>query len=146
MRNSNRRGATRIFLGASLLLGAASAQAVDFSVAPDISGGLGHYSWNIAFGGAGGVANPDLTLYKGLTYTFQISTYPDYPFWIKTAPSTGTADAYAGTGLSANGITSFTTITFSVPADAPDTLYYNCGVHSTMAGTIEVVVFRNGFD
>ena len=92
--------------------------------------------------------NPDLTLYKGLTYTFQISTYADYPFWIKTAPSTGTGDAYAGTGLSANGIATFATITFSVPADAPDTLYYVCANYQEMQGVIHILdsVFADGFE
>ena len=148
MRTSRRCSATRAFVCASLMLFLASARAVDFSVVPDISGGLGNYTWNIAFGGAGGVANPDLTLYKGLTYTFQITTDVNHPFWIKTSPSTGTTNAYAGTGLSANGVTSATVVTFTVPADAPDTLYYDCANHLEMQGVIHILdtIFASGFE
>jgi hypothetical protein len=36
-------------------------------------------------------------------------------------------------------------LTFDVPQDAPDSLFYNCGVHTTMAGAIDVVIFKDGF-
>jgi hypothetical protein len=37
----------------------------------------------------------------------------------------------------------------NLPADAPDTLYYACGAHSSMNGIINVIhdlVFRASFD
>jgi hypothetical protein len=43
-------------------------------------------------------------------------------------------------------VTNGTPFTFDVPDDAPDSLFYDCSVHSSMAGNIKVVVFRNGFD
>jgi hypothetical protein len=36
------------------------------------------------------------------------------------------------------------TITYVVPQDAPDTLYYNCGLHSTMTGRIRIIPALTG--
>ena len=42
---------------------------------------------------------------------------------------------------------SLTPITFDVPRDAPDTLYYDCGVHISMEGVISIDgVFIDSFD
>lgn len=82
-----------------------------------------------------GTDNPSLTLVKGLTYYFDVSA-TGHPFWIKTAPNTGTGDAY-NSGITNNGITSGI-VTFTVPFDAPNTLYYICQYHGTMNGTINV--------
>jgi hypothetical protein len=124
---------------------ASVAGAVDFSIAPDISGGFGNYRWSISVFGAGATPNPPLYLQRGIAYSFSIAGDINHPFWIKTADSIGSANSY-GSGLSANGVTSFTTITFNVPADAPDSLHYNCGNHAEMNGPINVVIFRNGFN
>lgn len=134
---------------ALLALCAASAQAADFTVAPNITGGFGNYHWDIAIGSAGVAANPALTLYTGVTYTFQVNTSAIHPFWIKTSPSIGSANAYTGGGLSANGVTTATAVTFTVPANAPSTLYYDCGNHIEMHGTINVIVdpiFKGDFE
>jgi hypothetical protein len=80
--------------------------------------------------------NPTLTVYRGQTYTFTINT-PGHPFWIKTAQSTGTGDAY-NTGVSTNGVESGT-ITWTVDVDAPNTLYYNCENHTADRGVITVL-------
>jgi hypothetical protein len=84
----------------------------------------------------GGTNNPTLTLFRGETYVFQISA-PGHPFWIKTAAVTGTANAY-NAGVVNNGIQSGT-LTFTVPANAPGTLYYICQFHSAMKGTISTI-------
>jgi hypothetical protein len=88
-------------------------------------------AWNI-----NGMANPPLTLTRGQTYTFQVSA-TGHPFWIKTAQTLGNANAFAP-GVFNNGIDSGT-VTFAVPATAPNTLFYQCGVHTAMTGTITVV-------
>ena len=83
-----------------------------------------------------GASNPTLTLYRGYTYTFNVSA-SGHPFWIKTTQSTGTGNAYS-TGVTNNGI-DVGTITFVVPSDAPATLYYICQFHSSMVGTINIL-------
>ena len=82
-----------------------------------------------------GQNNPTIALTRGTKYLFNISA-PGHPFWIKTAPTTGTGDAYT-TGVSNNGASS-ATIIFVVPIDAPTTLYYKCEIHSSMGGTFTI--------
>jgi hypothetical protein len=82
-------------------------------------------------------ANPTLTLARGNTYVFNITLNGVYPFWIKTAVSLGTGDAY-NSGVSRNG-SSFGLVTFTVPQDAPDTLYYVSQNQTNLRGTINIV-------
>ena len=81
-------------------------------------------------------SNPTLYLTRGETYEFVVNA-SGHPFYIKTVSGTGTSNAYTD-GVIGNGAETGT-ITFTVQMDAPDTLYYNCSVHSAMAGTIYVV-------
>jgi hypothetical protein len=129
-----------------LALSAAQASASDFAVSPDTSGGFGKYKWSIGIEGAAAVGNPPLFISRGHSYTFGITTSAIHPFWIDDAPGFGGVAPYSGTGLSANGAQSNTTLTFDVPDDAPDLLYYACGNHGEMHGTIFLAVFRDGFD
>jgi hypothetical protein len=82
-------------------------------------------------------ANPTLTLARGNTYVFNITLNGVYPFWIKTALSLGTGDAY-NSGVLRNG-SSFGLVTFTVPQDAPDTLYYVSENQTNLRGTINIV-------
>ncbi len=82
------------------------------------------------------VSNPELTLKRGETYEFNIDS-PGHPFIIKSIQGTGTDNAY-NTGVSNNG-TAEGKIVFTVPADAPDTLFYNCEFHGSMTGTFNIV-------
>jgi hypothetical protein len=68
---------------------------------------------------------------------FNITLNGVYPFWIKTALSLGTGDAY-NSGVLRNG-SSFGLVTFTVPQDAPDTLYYASENQTNLRGTINVV-------
>lgn len=90
------------------------------------------------FNGSGLVneANPAITLTRGRTYTFTVNA-PGHPFWIKTVQSIGNANAYDG-GVTNNG-DDIGTVTFTVPASAPNILYYNCGVHSAMTNAFTIV-------
>jgi hypothetical protein len=81
------------------------------------------------------VNNPPLTVYRGVTYTFNI-TAVGHPFYIKTAQVIGTGSQYTN-GVTGNG-TEEGTITWTVPANAPNSLFYQCGVHSAMTGTITI--------
>ena len=81
-------------------------------------------------------SNPTLTLCRGRTYVFSINT-PGHPFYIKTAQSTGAANAYS-MGVTGNG-TAMGDVTFIVPMAAPNTLFYDCSLHSMMTGTLNIV-------
>ena len=82
-----------------------------------------------------GEANPELHLVRGQTYTISVNA-AGHPFWIKTTATTGTGDQY-NDGVTDNG-TSVGEIVFTVPLDAPDTLYYICQFHGAMQGVISV--------
>jgi hypothetical protein len=81
--------------------------------------------------------NPTLTLIRGNTYNFIIETGSLHPFWIKTAATIGQGDQY-NTGVTNNG-TYNNIITFIVPSNAPNTLYYACENHNTMQGIINII-------
>jgi hypothetical protein len=82
-------------------------------------------------------ANPTLTLARGNTYVFELNIRGDYPFWIKTAQTLGANDAY-NAGVSRNGSVTGQ-ITFVVPQDAPDTLYYTAQNNTNMRGVLTIV-------
>ncbi len=83
-----------------------------------------------------GQGNPTLILQRGQTYTFSVSA-SGHPFYIKSVQGAGTGNAF-NTGVTGNGAQNGT-ITFAVPANAPAPLFYNCSIHSSMTGTINVV-------
>jgi collagen type VII alpha len=80
-------------------------------------------------------SNPTLTLARGMTYYFDLDVL-GHPFWIKTAQVTGTDSAY-NEGVTNNGAQTGI-LTFTVPLDAPDTLYYICQFHGSMVGTLVI--------
>ena len=81
--------------------------------------------------------NPTLKLVRGNTYVFTMNLKNAYSFYIKTEASLGTTNLYS-TGVTNNGA-STGTITFTVPQDAPNTLYYCSDVIRNLRGTIDVV-------
>jgi hypothetical protein len=83
-------------------------------------------------------SNPSLYLVRGQRYNFSLNA-SGHPFWIKTAPTTGTGDQY-NTGVTNNG-DDVGLITFEVPLTAPDVLYYICQFHSSMVGQLRIVNF-----
>lgn len=109
----------RSWISAGLLwLGAMAGLGADFSVtSPGFS-----YSIN----GAG--PNPTLTLVRGRTYTFAVSTDPSHPFQI------------LGPGTLIGNNTSSGTITYTVATNAPATINpgYRCSIHA-FSGIIQTV-------
>jgi hypothetical protein len=89
-------------------------------------------------------SNPTLTLFRGQTYKFNVSAVEksggiEYPFWIRTKQLEGITDTYDyNIGVVNNG-DSRGTITFTVPYNAPNKLYYVSQNKSSMGGKIEVV-------
>ena len=105
--------------------------------------------YNVAFGGAGIYAftgdaagdNPNLgPLYRGGTYTFNVNAI-GHPFYLTTDNgsnfSNGTYFGEYTSGVT-NSRADNGTITFTVPANAPDTLYYQCAYHAPMFGAITI--------
>ena len=92
-----------------------------------------------------GTAQPPLTLVRGKTYTFDVDA-SGHPFHISTDASGGDFS-----GIYTDGVTVTTpssqhpnatesgTLTFTVPTNAPNTLYYACGFHGGMGAQISVV-------
>ena len=87
--------------------------------------------------------NPTLFLTRGMTYEFVVNA-SGHPFWIKSGPSTGTGDQY-NDGVTNNG-TQSGTIKFTVPMDAPKTLYYVCQYHFSMIGLIRIIDLETFLD
>ena len=101
--------------------------------------------------------NPSVTLYRGQTYIFDINT-PSYPIAFATkrsfTPGRLPTDEPTNTSLiydegvtkvdvDGNDVTSETwldegTITFTVPENAPDTLYYISKGDANVAGTFKI--------
>jgi len=82
----------------------------------------------------GGSNNPSLRLERGVTYIFQVNA-TGHPFYIKTvANSTGTGNQFTS-GVTGNGVQAGQ-LTFAVPTNAPNSLFYHCSIHSSMGGSL----------
>ena len=88
-----------------------------------------------------GTQQPTITLYRGVTYRFDQSDSSNgsHPFRISTTAegsqySSGSSSSYNGSNGSSGAYRQFI-----VPTNAPDTMYYNCSVHSGMGGTINIL-------
>jgi len=85
-------------------------------------------------GFSGVVSDPTFTVYKGFTYAFDNSIQGGgHPFRIQSTQ--GLAGTPYTTGQSGSGTT---VLYWTVPMDAPATLYYQCTLHAAMNGTINV--------
>ena len=99
-----------------------------------------------------GLQNPSITLYRGNTYKFLLDV-AGHPFYIMTEPFTtgiaedGSTSVIYSSAVSGNG-TEVGTLTFTVPSDAPDILYYQCGNHQAMQGifTIKTITATTKID
>ena len=102
-----------------------------YAVALQVAGADNQY----VFTPDGLTPNPVLKLYRGQTYTFEINS-PGNPFNIKIARTLDIADRY-NAGVSQQGVKSGS-MTFTVPADAPNILYYQSGSDLNLGGTLEI--------
>ena len=119
---------------ATITLPTLTAPSVSYTVT---NNGAGAYT----FSGAAKGDNPNIgPFYRGGTYTFNISA-TGHPLYLTTDNGTNFA---SGTyfGEYTDGVTGSRTdngtLTITVPSDAPDTLYYQCGNHGVMRGAITV--------
>ena len=104
-----------------------SKETVDFRVNTQ-----GTSAWVIDY-----VNNPTLTLVRGNTYVFNLVSNTPIAFYIKTEQTLGVNNLY-NNGVAGNG-SSEGSITFVVPQDAPDVLYYNSSNFSNMQGQFEII-------
>lgn len=108
---------------------------------PEITWTLGLSGNDYTFTGSGftgAVADPTLYLIRGQTYKFDNQT-GGHPFRIQsTVAQTGGGTQY-NSGVTNQDAGNGNTLTFIVPMDAPDTLYYQCTAHPAMTGTINVI-------
>lgn len=77
--------------------------------------------------------NPPIYLNRGQNYRFNVNA-SSHPFLIKTLPGTGLDNVYPN-GVTNNGA-EVGIVTFVVPFDAPNTLYYQCQHHQSMVGVM----------
>ena len=121
---------SKVVIGATvacaLALATSPALAADFSVTPATD--FSAYVIN-------GASNPTLPLVRGQTYTFDVQA-PGHPFYIKITQVAGTGSQWTE-GVTNPGQTGGLE-TFTVPADAPATLFYDCAVHPAMHGTLSI--------
>jgi len=81
--------------------------------------------------------NPTMTLVRGNTYIWNLVQDASLAFYIKTAESIGLTDVWSE-GVTNNGITQGL-VTFTVPYDAPDTLYYCNDSEYNLRGTLNII-------
>ena len=114
-----------------LVLALAGYSAVQAQTTNSVTGGNGiDYTIN-------GQSDPSLTLQRGITYLFQLSNISGHPFYIKSMLGAGDTGRY-DIGVTNNGMTSGTLI-FAVANDAPSQLFYQCGIHSSMSGMLNII-------
>ena len=102
----------------------------DHSIIDDVSSSSGGGNPYI-FDNSG--TQPTFNFIRGVTYTFDYSNASSHPLRFATAADAAGSTEYTdGTDVSGN------VITFTVPHDAPDTLYYYCTNHNGMGNSISV--------
>ena len=86
-----------------------------------------------------GTLTKSLILKKGYTYYFDStdSNTNNHPLFIGTT-SSGGSYTYEYTSGVTNSRTTNGTLTIIVPSDSPSSLYYNCGNHVSMGGSITI--------
>ncbi len=83
-----------------------------------------------------GVSNGLITFEKGKKYRIHVNA-AGHPFWIQTVSGAYSSGNVYSTGIT-NGGTQAGHILVELPQNAPDSLYYACEYHSSMAGSISV--------
>ena len=101
-----------------------------------VNSSSGAYQFNATgIGFTQNTLNPPLYLNRGQNYRFNVNA-SGHPFLIKTLPGTGTDNQYPN-GVVNNGA-EVGIVTFKVPFNSPNTLYYQCQNHAPMMGVIIV--------
>ena len=110
-------------------------------VAPTVTYDISHGAGAYVFSGTAVGSNPNIgPFYRGGTYTINMNAAGHPLYFTTDNGTTFAAGSYFGEYTSGvtGSRTDSGTITFTVPANAPDTLYYQCGNHAAMHGAITV--------
>jgi len=104
----------------------------------DVIRGANNSAW--IFDGVGN--NPTLTLFRGTTYRFNVSgSFAKFtnPFFIRTKPTSGFIEGFDYNNGVINNGDDFGNITFTVPFNAPNELYYVSQNSPQMVGKFNIV-------
>ena len=82
---------------------------------------------------------PELTLKRGGRYRFDLSApeLAEHEFFLSTETGGGSSAGEYTSGVVGGGAGS-AALSFAVPLDAPDTLYYECATHADMGGVLHL--------
>ena len=97
---------------------------------------------NYVFGGNVSGTDPDILSKIGDVLVFNVSA-PGHPFWIKTFPGTGNANAVT-TGLTTNNGIASGTVTWNTSNVTAGTYYYSSENHANLSGNIIISSFGTG--
>jgi hypothetical protein len=81
---------------------------------------------------------PALTLVRGRTYRFLVTSTCHHPFYLSTSSTGGGAEHYTQ-GVTGQNACEGATLTFTPDAAAPALLYYQCDDHECMGWRISIV-------
>ena len=98
-----------------------------------ISVGLNNNSYLIEGPGQAQTDDPTLHLYRGFTYIFVNNAGTNHPFRFQSTTGLSGSQWTLGVSGSQTG-----TQVFTVPHSAPNTLYYQCTIHTNMAGVLQI--------
>ena len=112
---------------------------VPSTIQTQLEGVVDYYIANSGSGAylVNGVSNGVIHFKKGKKYRVKIEA-TGHPFWIQTVSGAYSAGNIYSTGVT-NGGTQSGVILVELPQNAPDTLYYACQYHSSMAGSISTL-------
>ena len=113
--------------------GSGSSSASDNNTTFTVTVSAGKYSLD-------NVQGKTLTLRRGYTYSFdaQDSSTSSHPLYLGTS-STGGGYSDEYTSGVTNSRTTSGILTIVIPQAAPNSLYYNCGLHSNMGAELSIV-------
>jgi len=97
--------------------------------------GSSHYTFT-GPGVTAGTDDPTIYLVRGQSYQFANNS-GGHPFRIQSTANGSTGTQY-NTGVTNNDAGNGVTLTFDVPFNAPNTLYYQCTAHQNMGGVINI--------
>ena len=113
--------------------GSGSSSASDNNTTFTVTVSAGKYSLD-------NVQGKTLTLKRGYTYSFdaQDSSTDSHPLYLGTSSTGGSYSDEYTSGVT-NSRTTSAILTIVIPQAAPNSLYYNCGLHSNMGAEISIV-------